>query len=51
MEGEPQSIPQSVIYELINETINKEAFSISCPDPCTFKGVLWYMFLMPLTHT
>ena len=28
MMGEPQSIPQSVIYELVNETINKEAFSI-----------------------
>jgi len=28
MSGEPQSIPQSVIYELVNETINKEAFSI-----------------------
>lgn len=47
--GEPQSIPQSVIYELVNETINKEAFSIACPK--TFKGMLKYLFLMPLTHT
>lgn len=31
MVGEPQSIPQSVIYELVNETINKEAYNISCP--------------------
>jgi len=49
MSGEPQSIPQSVIYELVNETINKEAFSIQCPK--TFKGILKYIFLMPLTHT
>ena len=49
--GEPQQIPQSVIYELINETINKEAFSIACPQPCTFGSVLLYFFLMPLTHT
>ena len=51
MQGEPQPIPQSVIYELINETINKEAFSIACPSPCTFKSVMWYIFVMPLTHT
>lgn len=47
--GEPQSIPQSVIYELINETINKEAFSIACPS--TPIGILWYIIKMPLTHT
>lgn len=47
--GEPQSIPQNIIYELINETINKEAAHIRCPP--TFKGVLWYLFIMPLTHT
>ena len=49
--GEPQQIPQSVIYELINETINKDAYDISCPEPCTVGGVLLYIFLMPLTHT
>mmetsp|Transcript_10168 Transcript_10168/g.17139 ORF Transcript_10168/g.17139 Transcript_10168/m.17139 type:complete len:236 (-) Transcript_10168:72-779(-) len=49
MMGEPQSIPQSIIYELINETINKEAFSIDFPE--TLKGRLWYIFLIPLTHT
>lgn len=31
MMGEPQSIPQSIIYELVNETINKEAFGIEFP--------------------
>ena len=51
MQGEPQPIPQSVIYELINETINKEAFNVSCPTPCTFGSVMWYIFVMPLTHT
>lgn len=50
MMGEPQSIPQSVIYELINETINKEAFSISCPEVITFKSVLKYIILLPHTH-
>lgn len=49
MMGEPQSIPQSVIYELVNETINKEAFSIACPK--TVQGALKYLFLLPLTHT
>lgn len=49
MMGEPQSIPQSVIYELVNETINKEAYSIACPR--NIKGFLKYVFLMPLTHT
>jgi hypothetical protein len=29
--GEPQSVPQSVIYELINETINKGAYEIDFP--------------------
>jgi len=48
MVGEPQSIPQSVIYELVNETINKEAYNISCPD--TWKGIIWYILMMPLTH-
>lgn len=48
--GEPQSIPQSIIYELVNETINKEAFSISCPQE-GFKAIFWYIVFMPLTHT
>lgn len=51
MEGEPQQIPQSVIYELLNETINKEAFNVNCPNPCSVKAILWYIFQMPLTHT
>lgn len=48
MMGEPQSIPQSVIYELVNETINKEAFGIEFPKECIER--IWYVLLMPLTH-
>lgn len=33
----------------MNETINKEAYSIACPK--TFLGVIKYIILMPLTHT
>ena len=52
MMGEPQSIPQSVIYELINETINKEAFSIECPaSGQPVKVYLRYIFQLPLTLT
>jgi hypothetical protein len=53
MMGEPQSIPQSIIYELVNETINKEAFNISCPrgDELTVKNIMIYLIHMPLTHT
>jgi hypothetical protein len=51
MMGEPQNVPQSIIYSLINETINKEAADVSCPDPISLKGVLLYLFMMPLTHT
>jgi hypothetical protein len=53
MMGEPQSIPQSIIYELVNETINKEAFNISCPrgKDLTLLNILKYLALMPLTHT
>lgn len=53
MMGEPQSIPQSIIYELVNETINKEAFNISCPrgKDLTIQNLLKYLALMPLTHT
>lgn len=49
MIGEPQGIPTNIVYELINETINKEAFSIACPS--TWKEVIWYILLIPLTHT
>jgi len=48
MVGEPQQIPQSVIYELVNETINKDVQSISCPR--TAKKIFWYILFMPLTH-
>lgn len=46
--GEPQSIPQSIIYELVNETINKEAFGIEFPK--AWSDRLWYIFFIPLTH-
>jgi len=49
--GEPQSIPQSVIYELINETINKEAFSISLPTSGKWGDCIKYVLFMPLTWT
>ena len=50
--GEPQSIPQSIIYELVNETINKEAFSIQCPSSdAGLKAIIQYIVFMPLTHT
>lgn len=49
--GEPQSIPQSIIYELVNETINKEAFSVDCPKEGGIMSIIWYLFKMPLTHT
>lgn len=50
LKGEPQSIPQSIIYELVNETINKKkgAYSVECPK--TLSGVIWYILMMPLTH-
>lgn len=51
MMGEPQSIPQSVIYELINETINKEAFSISLPTSGKLVDYILYIIFMPLTWT
>jgi hypothetical protein len=46
--GEPQSVPQSVIYELINETINKDAYNIDFPEG--WKERTKYILLMPLTH-
>ena len=55
--GEPQNIPQSVIYELVNETINVGATTITLPqgDPktgkCSPKQWFWYLFKMPLTYT
>ena len=51
MMGEPQSIPQSVIYELINETINKEAFSIGLPENGKLIDFVKYIVFMPLTWT
>jgi len=51
MMGEPQSIPQSVIYELINETINKEAFSIALPTSGKWGDGFKYVLFMPLTWT
>jgi len=51
MMGEPQSIPQSVIYELINETINKEAFSIGLPKTEKITDYIKYIIFMPLTWT
>ena len=49
MHGEPQSIPQSIIYELVNETINKDSLNVSCPKGG--KAIAWYITLIPLTHT
>ena len=51
MMGEPQSIPQSVIYELINETINKEAFTIALPTSGKLSDYVKYIAFMPLTWT
>jgi hypothetical protein len=48
MVGEPQQIPQSIIYMLVDETINIGAYDISCPKK--MKGIIWYIFMMPLTH-
>lgn len=51
MEGEPQTIPQSVIYELVNETINVDAYDISFPKSGSNKKEwFYYFFLSPLTH-
>jgi hypothetical protein len=47
--GEPQSIPQGIIYRLINETINKDKASIKVPK--SKGGKVWYVFCMPLTHS
>ena len=49
--GEPQAIPQSIIYELVNETINKEDVNINCPRDGGIPAILKYLFQMPLTHT
>jgi hypothetical protein len=55
--GEPQNIPQSVIYELVNETINVGATDINFPNrdektgKCVCSRWFWYLFKMPLTHT
>lgn len=37
-----------MIYELVNETINKEAFSVAFPDG--WKARIRYFLLIPLTH-
>lgn len=49
MMGEPQTIPQSIIYQLVNETINKDGYSTKIPSG--LGNILWYVFCMPLTHT
>lgn len=50
MEGEPQCIPQSIIYELVNEVINKDATDISFPKSTLKKEWFKYFFFSPLTH-
>jgi len=35
-------------YKLINETINKEAYSIEFPSG--WKNIIWYVFVLPHTH-
>jgi len=49
--GEPQAIPQSIIYELVNETINKEDVNINCPRDGSIISVIKYIIQMPLTHS
>lgn len=48
MMGEPQTIPQSIIYQLVNETINKDGYTTKCPTG--IKNIIWYILMMPLTH-
>lgn len=48
--GEPICIPQSVIYELINETINVDPQNIDMPRNEGKKKWFWYFFYAPLTH-
>lgn len=42
------SLAQSSIYELIHDTINRDAFHIKPPKQ--FKALMLYIFLIPLTH-
>lgn len=49
MMGEPQTIPQSIIYQLVNETINKNGYQITIPTGT--KAIMYYIFCIPLTHT
>lgn len=42
------SLAQSSIYELIHDTINRDAFHIR--PPRALKSILMYIFLIPLTH-
>lgn len=50
MVGEPQSIPQSVIYKLVDETINKDATDLKCPDTGKKWDIFIYILQIPLTH-
>lgn len=50
MVGEPQSIPQSVIYKLVDETINKDATDLKCPDTGKKWDIFVYIIQIPLTH-
>jgi hypothetical protein len=42
------AVPQSTIYELIHDTINKDAFSIGFPQGVFNRFI--YIILIPLTH-
>ena len=44
------TIGQSSIYELIHDTINKED-AVTIAIPKGWKNVLFYILLIPLTHT
>lgn len=50
MDHAPKSVtlPQQTIYEMINETINKEPHTLKWPKEA--KKQLSYLLLMPLTH-
>lgn len=50
MVGEPQSIPQSVIYKLVDETINKEPQNLQCPESKKKWDIFVYIMYIPLTH-
>lgn len=50
MVGEPQSIPQSIIYKLVDETINKDATDLKFPDTGKKWDIFVYIIQIPLTH-